>query len=116
MLSDKSNANYTDNDFRIKIENSGAYSLLFQNSTWLESAPTFFRFDNHTFSSKNGTLKLANINARHGFDTIGRFMQTTLSYVAAGHALEFDVMVKSYQDIPVILFSQVSFIIYNKDF
>ena len=96
-----------DGDFSINIERDGSYRLVVQNDTWLHSAPTFFRFDNNTFSSSNGTLQLRSLNLRNGKDAIGRYTQTTMSYVAKRRLVEFDVSITAYQDVPLILFTQV---------
>ena len=96
-----------DGDFTIDIERDGSYSLVVQNDTWLHSTPTFFRFDNDTFSTSNGTLQLRSLNLRNGTDAIGRYTQTTMSYVAKRRLVEFEVSITAYQEVPLILFTQV---------
>ena len=96
-----------DGDFSIDIERDGSYRLVVQNDTWLHSAPTFFRFDNNTFSTSNGTLQLKSFNQKNGKDAIGRYTQTTMSYVAKRRLVEFEVSITAYQDVPLILFTQL---------
>ena len=93
----------------VRIDKTGTYNVTVDGVTWLNSAPTFLRHNNITASAVNNTLKLTNIKTiRQGEDELGTFRETTMNFRVPGSMLRFDAFVKVYQNVPLVLFTQVN--------
>lgn len=91
----------------VDIVTNGSYSIKINNNTWLRNAPTFFRVDGQVFTAGKN-LKLNMTTGSSGIDTLGTYQTTTFVYQAGGS--EIHASIRTYELLPVIVFSQVSHI------
>ncbi|KAH3797073.1 uncharacterized protein LOC127837128 [Dreissena polymorpha] len=98
----------SDSDFVINIVTDGTYSIKIKGNTWLSSAPTYFIANNKTYSAADKTLKLTQASASSGSDQLGKWQSTEFAYVINdSNMTRFSAVIKTYFDLPVIIFSQV---------
>ncbi|PVD22557.1 hypothetical protein C0Q70_18373 [Pomacea canaliculata] len=88
----------------VDIVTNGSYSIKINNNTWLRNAPTFFRVDGQVFTAGKN-LKLNMTTGSSGIDTLGTYQTTTFVYQAGGN--EIHASIRTYELLPVIVFSQV---------
>ncbi|XP_064616875.1 uncharacterized protein LOC135480876 [Liolophura sinensis] len=92
--------------FYIRVNTDGSYSIQLGNTTWLNSAPTFFNSDGEVFTRADGSLILINTMDVIGTDNLGKWKASNFHYVAG--STQIMAGIKQYTDPyrPCVIFSQ----------
>jgi len=85
--------------------NGGAYSVLVNNKSWLNSGPYAFHFNDQWYSSSDGSLSLVASAVKSGEDILGVYKETALTWLADSNFVIVTTF-KSYFPEPILIFSQ----------
>ena len=90
----------------ITLSTSGSYVISVNNASWLTSGPTYFRADNCTYSTADGTLKQVNLPvSANGTDLLGSYQKVVYTWNAGQQTVQ--TAVTHYRDVEALVFSQV---------
>jgi len=89
-----------------KLSDNCSYVISVSDTPWLVSGPTYFRGDNVTYSTADGSLKQSGPpTATNGSDILGPYKKVVHTWKAGQQ--EVHTAVRYYNNVQAVVFSQV---------
>lgn len=92
----------------IKLSDNSSFVISVNDVLWLSAGPVYFRANNATYTTADGSLKPSSSPApASGNDTLGAYNKVVYTWSAGQQTVQ--TAVRYYNSLEAVIFSQVSF-------
>ena len=91
----------------VVTDSKGRYQVAVEKQVWMDSAATYVYVNGARYSTADGSLQLVKQMSGSGMDGLGSWKEITNEFKPKGHKIQMLASIRTFDDIPAILFKQV---------